>query len=420
MTTQISTPITLPCGAVLANRLVKGAMSEGLADVNHNVTPRLTALYRRWATSGAALLLSGNVQVDRAHLERPGNLVLDADTNMVALKSLAEAGTSGGGHFWLQLNHTGRQVVSMLNPQPMAPSPVAVEVPAGLPLEFALPREMTESDIATVIAQFAFAANQAKAAGFTGVQLHAAHGYLLSQFLNPLANRRTDRWGGSLENRARLLIGVIGAVRAAVGAAFPVGVKINSSDFMKGGFTNAECVELAKLLNHTSLDLLELSGGSLEQPKVVGIAVRDEGDDTLDSTMVKREAYFVEFAGAVRAVANMPVMVTGNFRSVEGMRAAFERGDLDLIGLGRPLIADPQTPARLLAGSLQAAPAPEAGLNVFHLLPWFNVQIERLADGLDADLALSGEAAVAKFMELEQGYMVALLQHRAGAQQAAA
>jgi 2,4-dienoyl-CoA reductase-like NADH-dependent reductase (Old Yellow Enzyme family) len=271
-----------------------------------------------------------------------------------------------------------------------------------------------------VIAQFAFAANQAKAAGFTGVQLHAAHGYLLSQFLNPLANRRTDRWGGSLENRARLLISVIEAVRATVGAAFPIGVKINSSDFMKGGFTNAECVELAKLLNNTSLDLLELSGGSLEQPKVVGIAVREEGEDTLDSALVKREAYFIEFAGAVRAVANMPVMVTGGFRSVDGMRAAFERGDLDIVGLGRPLIADPQTPARLLAGSLNAAPAPESGLNVFHLLPWFNVQIERLADGLDADLALSGEAAVAKFMELEQGYMVSLLQHRARAQQAAA
>ncbi len=419
MTLSISTPITLPCGATLSNRLVKGAMSEGLADVKHDATPRLAALYRRWATSGVGLLLSGNVQVDRAHLERPGNVVLDAETDMSALKVLADAGKSGGAHFWLQLNHTGRQVISALNSAPLGASPVPVDVPPGLPLEFALAREMTEADIAKVIEQFAFAAAQAKQAGFTGVQVHGAHGYLVSQFLNPLANRRIDRWGGSLENRARLLISIIGAIRTAVGDEFPIGVKLNSSDFMKGGFTNAECVELAKLLNVTSLDLLELSGGSLEQPKVVGLSIREEGDDALAAGMEKREAYFVGFAGAVRAVARMPVMVTGNFRDVEGMEQAFARGDLDMVGLSRPLLTDPQSPARLLSGELASAPAPEAALHPFHLLPWFNLQIERLADGLDADLALSGETAAAQFMELEQGYAVSLLQYRARAQQAA-
>jgi 2,4-dienoyl-CoA reductase-like NADH-dependent reductase (Old Yellow Enzyme family) len=413
MTDQISSPLPLPCGVVLANRLCKAAMSEGLADQKNDATERHVNLYRRWASSGAGLLLSGNVQVDRQHLERPGNIVLDAETDLSTLRAMAAAGTAGGSDFWVQLSHTGRQVLQVINPQPLAPSPVAIQVPPGLGLEFGLARAMTENEIATVIDQFAFAATQARAAGFTGVQLHAAHGYLLSQFLSPLSNQRKDRWGGSLENRARLLLEVIAAVRAEVGDDFPIGIKLNSSDFQKGGFTNAECVELVGLLNNTSLDLLELSGGSLEQPKVVGLVVKDEGEDAPRASTIQREAYFVEFAGAVRNVANMPVMVTGNFRSVEGMLSAFERGDVDLVGLGRPLISDPVTPARLLAGEWTTSLTPEAAINPFHLLPWFNVQIERLADGAEPDLTLAGEAAVAEFMAIEERAMHKLLEYRA-------
>lgn len=413
MTDQISSPLPLPCGVVLANRLCKAAMSEGLADQKNDATERHVNLYRRWASSGAGLLLSGNVQVDRQHLERPGNIVLDAETDLSTLRAMAAAGTAGGSDFWLQLSHTGRQVLQVINPQPLAPSPVAIQVPPGLGLEFGLARAMTEDEIATVIDQFAFAAIQARAAGFTGVQLHAAHGYLLSQFLSPLSNQRTDRWGGSLGNRARLLLEVIATVRAEVGDDFPIGIKLNSSDFQKGGFTNAECIELVGLLNNTSLDLLELSGGSLEQPKVVGLVVKDEGEDAPRASTIQREAYFVEFAGAVRNVANMPVMVTGNFRSVEGMLSAFERGDVDMVGMGRPLISDPVTPARLLAGEWSTSLTPEAAINPFHLLPWFNVQIERLADGAEPDLTLAGEAAVAEFMAIEERAMHKLLEYRA-------
>ena len=244
------------------------------------------------------------------------------------------------------------------------------------------------------------------------MQLHAAHGYLLSQFLSPLSNRRTDRWGGSLENRARLLFAVIAAVHPAVGRDFPIGIKLNASDFQKGGFTNAECIELARMLNDSSLDLLELSGGSLEQPKLVGLVVKDEGEDGRPESTVKREAYFVEFAGAVRAAARMPVMVTGNFRTLAGMVAALEGGELDLIGLGRPLISEPLTPIYLLEGKIERAPAPEASLNVFHLLPWFYMQIVRLADGLDPDLALGGPEAAIAFQEIEQKSMTALLERR--------
>jgi 2,4-dienoyl-CoA reductase-like NADH-dependent reductase (Old Yellow Enzyme family) len=411
-TNPLTSPLVLPCGATLANRLCKAAMSEGLADANNNVTPRLTALYSRWAQSGAGLLLSGNVQVDRWHLERPGNVVLDRETDLGGLAALARAGRLGGAHFWLQLSHTGRQVSREINSAPLAPSCVEIDVPRGAGYTFAPPREMTEADIEKVIEQFAFAARQTRAAGFTGVQLHAAHGYLLSQFLSPLSNRRTDRWGGPLENRARLLFDVIAAVRSAVGSDFPIGIKLNSSDFQKGGFTNSESVELTLLLNDTSLDLLELSGGSLEQPKLVGVALKDEGEDRPRESTIRREAYFVEFAGAVRAVARMPVMVTGNFRTRAGMVAAMENGDLDMIGLGRPLIADSLTPARLLTGEIDCAPTPERSLNVFHLLPWFNVQLEGLADGLEPDLALGGPEASEEFMRIEARNIEALLAAR--------
>jgi 2,4-dienoyl-CoA reductase-like NADH-dependent reductase (Old Yellow Enzyme family) len=271
---------------------------------------------------------------------------------------------------------------------------------------------MTEAEIGHAIDQFAFAAKEVKDAGFTGLSLHAAHGYLISQFLSPLSNRRTDRWGGSLENRARLLLEVIVAIRRAVGPQFPIGIKLNASDFQKGGFTNAECVELVKLLNGVGLDLLELSGGSLEQPKVVGVTLKDEGEDGPRASTLAREAYFVTFAGAVSKVAGMPVMVTGGFRSVAGMVEALEGGDLDVVGLARPLIANTDAPRRLLAGEIDKLLSHEATLNPFHILPWNTMQIERLGDGLDPDLSLTGEAAMAAFAELEGRNMAALLDRR--------
>ncbi|HEY2660526.1 MAG TPA: 2,4-dienoyl-CoA reductase [Caulobacteraceae bacterium] len=413
MTTSLSAPLSLPGGAVLSNRLAKAAMSEGLADANNHSTARLETLYRRWSGSGAGLLLSGNIQVDPWHLERPGNIVLDDESGLTALKALTAAATSQGAHFWAQLSHTGRQVESSINTAPLAPSSVEIDLIRGAGYVFARPREMTEADIDYAIGQFAHSARLARAAGFTGVQLHAAHGYLLSQFLSPLSNQRTDRWGGSLENRARLLLAAIAAVRAAVGPGFPVSIKLNASDFQKGGFTSAECLRLVEWLNSSSLDLLELSGGSLEQPKQVGVSIKDEGEDARPQSTLQREAYFVAFAGAVRAVAKMPVMVTGGFRTTAGMVAALEAGELDVVGLGRPMIADPQTVARLLAGEIRRAPTPEDTVGLFHLLGWNNTQLERMADGLDPDLSLSGEDGSALFRAAEAAALSALLDNRA-------
>jgi 2,4-dienoyl-CoA reductase-like NADH-dependent reductase (Old Yellow Enzyme family) len=412
MTNLLDWPLDLPCGATLSNRVAKAAMSEGLADSGNHSTPRLETLYRRWAGSGAGLLLSGNIQVDRWHLERPNNVVIDDDSGRAQLARLAEAGTSQGAHFWAQLSHTGRQVSSYINPAPLSCSDVEIDVMRNAGFSFAKPKPMTEIEIGHAIDQFAFAAKEVKDAGFTGLSVHAAHGYLISQFLSPLSNRRTDRWGGSLENRARLLLEAIAAIRRAVGAHFPIGIKLNASDFQKGGFTNAECVELVKLLNGVGLDLLELSGGSLEQPKVVGVTLKDEGEDGPRAGALRREAYFVAFAGAVRKVARMPVMVTGGFRSIAGMVEAQERGDLDVVGLARPLIAEPEAPRRLLAGEIDKLLSPEASLNMFHILPWNYMQIERLADGLDPDLSLTGEAALAAFVQLEGRNMAALLDRR--------
>jgi 2,4-dienoyl-CoA reductase-like NADH-dependent reductase (Old Yellow Enzyme family) len=412
MSPALSDPLVLPSGAALFNRLAKAAMSEGVADAANDATARHLGLYRRWSHSGAGVLLTGNVQVDRDHLERPGNIVLDAHSDRSALAALARAGTEAGNHFWMQISHTGRQVSDRINRAPLAPSAVPLAPPPGAGFSFAAPRAMTEAEILRAIDQFAFAARAAREAGFTGVQLHAAHGYLISQFLNPLVNRRADAWGGPLANRARLLLETIAAVRVAVGDDFPVSIKLNSSDFQNGGFTNAEAVELVGWLNGAGLDLLELSGGTLDQPKMVGVGLLDEGSDRRPASTLAREAYFVEYAARVRAAAKMPVMVTGGFRTVAGMADALARGELDVVGLGRPMLVETGLPKRILDGRTQVAPKPEAAIELFHLLPWFNAQIERLADGLEPDLSLSGPEAAARFAAREDAVFEAVAAHR--------
>ncbi len=412
MTDLLAQPLTLPCGAILSNRLVKTAMSEGMADLDNRPTPRLEALYRRWAHSGAGLLFTGNVQVDPDYLERALNIAIHDESGREALARLAKAGTEGGAHFWAQLSHTGRQVDAAFNHAPLAPSVVELDVMRGAPFTFATPRAMAEADIEHAIAQFGFAAGEVRKASFTGVTLHAAHGYLISQFLSPLTNKREDGWGGTFEKRARFLIAVIAAVREAVGPGFPIGIKLNSSDFQVGGFTAADCVALVRLLNATSLDLLELSGGSLEQPKVMGVTLKDEGEDGKHQAQAAREAYFVGFAKDIRAVAAMPVMVVGGFRSRAAMVEALERGEVDLIGLGRPLIAMPDGPARLLSGEIDRLPRFEEKFDILRFMSWNNMQLERMGDGLVPDLSLDGDEALATFFALEGTNKQALLDHR--------
>lgn len=413
MTDPLVQPLRLPSGATLSNRLVKTAMSEGLADVDNHSTPQLEALYRRWSHSGAGLLFTGNIQVDPNHLERPRNVVIHDERGREQLARLAVAGTEGGAHFWAQLSHTGRQVDSAINSAPLAPSVVELNVMRGAGYSFAKPRTMSESDIEHALEQFRFAATEVRNAGFTGVTLHAAHGYLISQFLSPLTNKREDGWGGSFEKRARFLISVISAVRQAVGSHFPIGIKLNSSDFQIGGFTAADCVDLVKLLNNTSLDLLELSGGSLEQPKMMGLTLKDQPEDGARQAAAAREGYFTSFAREIRAVAAMPVMVVGGFRSRAAMTESLNKGELDLIGLGRPLIAMPDGPARLLAGEIDRLPSVEERFDATRFMAWNNMQLERMGSGLAPDLELDGDEALRAFVVFESANKQALLDHRA-------
>ena len=351
---MIEKPLTLPCGASLPNRLCKAAMTEGLADPLGQATPALTQLYGLWSDGGAGLLLSGNVQIDGDHLERPGNVIIDSEPGeeaMSALRRWAEAGTRGGNHFWAQISHAGRQCQKMVNPHPKAPSAMKLGLPGG---QFGEPVAMSEADIEAVIAGFARCARVLKNAGFTGVQLHAAHGYLLSQFLSPRSNQREDQWGGSLENRARALLESVRAVRNAVGASFPVGVKLNSADFQRGGFDFEESLQVAKWLEAEGVDLLEISGGTYEQPRLLNVdGIEPVEDQSVKASTKAREAYFVDFAQAMRKELTMPLMVTGGLRRLDAMEDALASGSADVVGIGRPLCGMPKAMNELLEGAAE-------------------------------------------------------------------
>jgi len=351
---MIERPLTLPCGASLPNRLCKAAMTEGLADPLGQATPALTQLYGLWSDGGAGLLLSGNVQIDGGHLERPGNVIIDSEPGeeaMSALRRWAEAGKRGGNHFWAQISHAGRQCQKMVNPHPKAPSAVKLGLPGG---QFGEPVAMFEADIEAVIAGFARCARVLKNAGFTGVQLHAAHGYLLSQFLSPRSNQRKDQWGGSRENRARALLESVRAVRDAVGPSFPVGVKLNSADFQRGGFDFEESLQVAKWLEAESVDLLEISGGTYEQPRLLNVdGIEPVEDQSVKASTKAREAYFVDFAQAMRKELTMPLMVTGGLRRLDAMEDALASGSADVVGIGRPLCGMPKAMSELLAGAAE-------------------------------------------------------------------
>lgn len=338
---MIETPLTLPCGHTLANRISKAAMTEGLADALDRPTAAHQQLYRTWAEGGAAMLLTGNIMVDRRYLERAGNVVAEDAAIVAPMREWAAATHAGGSTLWAQISHPGRQCPRLANLTPIAPSAVQLDIIGN----FGRPRAATEADIQDVIRRFAATAGWMKAAGLDGVQVHAAHGYLLSQFLSPRTNLRTDGWGGSLENRARLLMEVVAAVRAAVGPAYPVAVKLNSSDFVKGGFTLDESLQVVKWLGEAGIDLLEVSGGTYEQ-----LEFFKPQAEIRDSTR-EREAMFLKYAAAIKAVATMPIMVTGGFRTLAGMEAALASGDTDLIGLARPFCVEPDFPRRLRAGS---------------------------------------------------------------------
>jgi len=382
MNHQLSDTVKLPCGAVLSNRLAKAALTEGLATADGLPTAELAQLYGLWSDGGAGLLLSGNIMVDKDHLERPGNVVIDQPPNQAmqdALRRWAEAGTRNDNHLWAQINHSGRQTQKIVNPHPKAPSAVKLALPGG---EFGQPVALKTEEIDNIITSFGICAAAVKDAGFTGVEIHSAHGYLLSQFLSPRTNQREDQYGGNLANRARMLLAVVDSVRAAVGPRFPVAVKLNSADFQKGGFAFEESLQVAEWLQDHSIDLIEISGGTYEQPKLVGIAGLEEEEVqnvAQSSSTLMREAYFVDFALAMRDKIKVPLMVTGGFRRRAAMQQAIETGSADVIGIGRPMCVMTDAPNQLLSG-LQELPRYEQKLSLFPpQLAWLqNIQLLKM------------------------------------------
>lgn len=365
MTTIFNKTISLPCGAVLSNRFAKAAMTEGLAGRLGVPGEELCRLYEIWSDGGAGMLLSGNIMVDRHHLERPGNVVIDRPPDLEmrqALKRWASSATRKGNHFWAQISHAGRQTQKMVNAKPKAPSAVKLALPGG---QFGEPVELNCGEIEDIISRFGICAAAVKEAGFTGVQVHAAHGYLLSQFLSPRSNRRTDEFGGALANRARPLLAIIEEIRSTVGPDYPISVKLNSADFQKGGFAFEDSLQVAKWLEAASVDLIEISGGTYEQPKLLGIdGMEEEENQNIQASTLMREAYFVDFAVAMRKELKIPLMVTGGFRQSIAMKQAIESGGADVIGLGRPMCVMTDAPNQLLNG-IDELPRYESQLALF-------------------------------------------------------
>ena len=331
---SVFTPLHLNNGTTLPNRIAKAAMEENMADADHAPSAALIRLYQAWAQGGAGLLITGNVMVDRTAMTGAGGVVLENAQFLPRFQRWAQAAQQGGGQVWVQLNHPGRQMPQNLGQVTVAPSAVALNV-GSLSKQFALPQALSEAQIEAIIARFVNSAQLAEQAGFDGVQIHAAHGYLLSQFLSPLSNVRTDAWGGSLANRARLLLEIVRQVRAAVSADFTVAVKLNSADFQRGGFSAEDAKTVVQWLGDLQVDVVEFSGGSYEVPAMQG--------QTRDGRTLAREAYFLEFAQDIAQIATMPLMVTGGIRRLEIAEQVLASG-VALVGMATALALQPDLP----------------------------------------------------------------------------
>jgi 2,4-dienoyl-CoA reductase-like NADH-dependent reductase (Old Yellow Enzyme family) len=334
----IEKEITLPCGAKLKNRLAKSAMSENLA-LDGKPHEKIWRLYETWGAGGPGLIITGNIMVDRNELGEPNNIILDSDEDIDHFREWATRTKRHGAALWAQLNHPGRQAPAAISKVTVAPS--AVKLKTGR-LAFRTPHALTEPEIRDIIEKFAHTARLCKEAHFDGVQIHGAHGYLVSQFLSPLTNQRTDQWGGNIENRMRFALEVYRAMRKAVGAKFPIGIKINSADFQRGGFDEGDATAVVKALEAEGIDLIEISGGTYESAVMTGVGgVRE--------STAEREAYFLPFAAKIRRAIKTPIMLTGGFRSAQAMNSAIESGSVDIVGLARPLAMEPHLCLRLLA-----------------------------------------------------------------------
>ncbi|CAD5208638.1 unnamed protein product [Bursaphelenchus xylophilus] len=345
-------------GRVAKNRFLKAALSEYTATFDNKdftktgqITPTLHNLYEKWGQGGFGVVLTGNLQIDPKHLEAAGNHIISKE-NWTAkkaedLKKFAAAIKADGALALAQVGHAGRQTPEHINPHPLAPSAVPL-ISNTFGNTFGTPVALTLEQIQTeVIDRIVFQCEKLKEAGFDGVELHGAHGYLLAEFISPTTNKRTDKYGGSAEKRAQILVDVYNGIRSKIPAStgFVIGIKLNSVEFQNHGLGLEDAITTAKIVDQTGYDFIEFSGGTYEK----------FGFEAKESTK-KREAFFIQFTEAIKPhVKNAVVYLTGGFRTVPAMVSAVKDGATDGIGLGRPICAEPDLPKKILSGQVQSA-----------------------------------------------------------------
>lgn len=372
---RVAHPLELPNKTVIKNRFFKSAMSETLGDRHNSPDSLLVNLYRKWAEGGSGIVVTGNVMVDRNALGEPGNVVIDDERDLVILKEWAKAGTVNETQLWMQLNHPGRQSPRSLSKEPVAPSSVALD--KRYASFFNSPRELSTDEVRMIIQKFIKAAVIAKKAGFSGVQIHGAHGYLVSQFLSPASNQRQDEYGGSSDNRMKFLIDIYMGMRQVLGKDFSISVKMNVSDFNEDGLTEEEAVQIMLKLADLGIDLIEISGGNYENPRMFN-----------DSE--EEEVFFIDYAQKLKSEIRAPIVVTGGFRSLATMERALEEKQTAMIGLARPLVLFPDLPNQILneKKTMIETPRLTTGIKLldkrvggFIGISYYEQQIKRIARG---------------------------------------
>ncbi len=378
---SLFSPLTLPNGRVLKNRIIKSAMSDSLADGQGNPTAAQMRLYERWAEGGLAASIIGEVQGDPRYPEKPGNLVLDGAADETAFRDLARRGSANGTQLWLQLGHAGAMAHHPIS-KPRGPS--AIDFP-----DFRS-EAMSIAEIRAVPGRFARTALRAAELGFGGVQIHAAHGFLLSQFLSPLFNRRTDAYGGSIQARMQLLIETVETVRSSVPSDFVVAVKLNATDQLDGGLTEDEALEVIAGLEGKGVDLLDISGGTYFPGA------------PSSSERATKGPYFVDFARAARRLISVPLMVTGGFKRKEEAEAAVRSRDVDVVGMARGIVLDPSLPAKWQAGKSDPSFPQFATLPPGGMTAWFTMRMTDLGEDREDHANRDISEAIAEYEKRDE------------------
>jgi len=389
---NIASSFTLPNGSILKNRIVKSAMSENFGTRYHAPSKGLINAYKVWAKGNPGLLITGNIMIDSMALGEARNVVVEDYKDFELLKKWAKSVEGTGVHLWPQINHPGRQAFAAINRETVGPSAISLNM-GNTSKMFKLPTALTEEAIWDIIKRFGNTARIMKEAGFTGCQIHGAHGYLVSQFLSPISNVRTDQFGGSISNRARFVLEIYREIRYQVGSGYPIGIKINSADFQTGGFTELESLEVIRLLENEGIDLIEISGGTYEKPAMI------QGDRK--KSTIAREAYFLDYIEKARKLIKTPLLLTGGIRSVSVMEKALKDGNLDFIGLARPFCLYPNLANQVFDGSVKRfeTPIPNIGIKFLDKLggvelPWYELQIQRIGKGKSPKTNLPGILAL--------------------------